>query len=207
MSIKQILDEKREWKMLQKQVKSLPSDYRFVFKEMQKYIFKVASLPTEETMSFFSGIIELFEAGIEANKSVLEVTGDDVAAFCDSLIEDNDQFDDYIKGVIEKNIYQTLNVSGQGLELLKAKYGVENLTQVYPVPINDEIWATGITAASMSSPVGMLASGVKPVYYLYKQELIIKVIDQEYTEHQIHDQKEGKYLADNMWFNSELGLD
>ncbi len=207
MSIKQLLNEKREWKMLQKQVKSLPSDYRFVFKEMQKYIFKVASLTTEETISLFSGIIELFEAGIEANKSVLEVTGDDVAAFCDSLIEDNDQFDDYIKGVIEKNIYLTLNVSGQGLEQLKAKYGAENLTQVYPAPINDKIWAIGITAASISSPVGMLASGVKPVYYLYKQELIIKVIGQEYTEHQIHNQKDGKYLADNMWFISELGLD
>ncbi len=207
MSIKQLFEEKKEWNKLQEHIKAMPSDYSFVFKEMQIYIFKVADLSTEEAIALFSGIVELFETGIELDKSVLEVTGDDVAAFCDSLIEGNNQFDEYVKGIIEKNIYKTLNVAGQGLELLKDKYGVENLTQVYPTPINDKIWAIGITAASMSSPVGMLSSGVWPTYYLYKQEMIIKVIGQEYTEYQVHNQKGNKYLADNMWFNSKLDLD
>ncbi|WOO89754.1 DUF1048 domain-containing protein [Mollicutes bacterium LVI A0078] len=206
MSIKQLFEEKKQWNKLQKQVKAMPNDYSFVFNEMQSYIFKVADLSTEEGIALFSGIIELFETGIELDKSVLEVTGDDVAAFCDSLIEGNNQFDEYVKGIIEKNIYKTLNVAGQGLELLKDKYGVENLTQVYPTPINDNIWSIGITADSMSSPVGMLSSGVKPTYYLYKQEIIIKVIGQEYTEHEVHNQKGDKYLADNMWFNSRLDL-
>lgn len=207
MSIKQLFTEKKEWNKLQKQVKAMPSDYSFVFKEMQSYIFKVADLSTEEVIALFSGIIELFETGIELDKSVLEVTGDDVAAFCDSLIEGNNQNDEYVKGIIEKNVYKTLNVAGQGLELLKDKYGVENITQVYPTPINDKMWASEITVVSMSSPVGMLSSEVKPTYYLYKQETIIKVIGQEYTEHQVHNQIEGKYLADNMWFNSRLDLD
>ncbi|GAV12865.1 hypothetical protein PBN151_2798 [Paenibacillus sp. NAIST15-1] len=41
-----------------------------------------------------SGIIDLFEEGAVLGKGVLEVTGSDVAAFCDGLIKDTKTYAD-----------------------------------------------------------------------------------------------------------------
>ncbi|MEV5447515.1 DUF1048 domain-containing protein, partial [Streptomyces sp. NPDC052644] len=40
------------------------------------------------------GIVDFFEEGVAAGKGVLEVTGTDVAAFCDELIKDSRTFAD-----------------------------------------------------------------------------------------------------------------
>lgn len=41
-----------------------------------------------------SGIIDLFEEGAVLGKGVFEVTGSDVAAFCDDLIKDTKTYAD-----------------------------------------------------------------------------------------------------------------
>lgn len=47
-----------------------------------------------------SGIVDLFEDGAKSGKSVLEVTGSNVAAFCDDLIKDSETyFDRYQESV------------------------------------------------------------------------------------------------------------
>ncbi|MER5546736.1 DUF1048 domain-containing protein [Streptomyces sp. NPDC002589] len=87
MSIQDIIEGKKQWRAHLARVKALPPDYQIVYKEMQKYLFKVGpiSLPDGPLLP---GIVDFFEEGVAAGKGVLELIGTDVAAFCDDLIKD-----------------------------------------------------------------------------------------------------------------------
>ncbi len=86
MSLQELIEGKKEWRAHMARVKALPRDYQIVYKEIQKYFYKVAPVELSEGFGMFTGIVELFEEGAAAGKGVLDVTGRDVAAFCDELI-------------------------------------------------------------------------------------------------------------------------
>lgn len=88
MGIEDIIKSKKEWREHIKRVKALPKDYQIVYKEIQKYIFKVGPIKLNESIDLLSGIVDFFEEGVSLGKSILEITGDDVASFCDELIKD-----------------------------------------------------------------------------------------------------------------------
>src|SRR5574339_773699 len=88
-----------KWRAHMARVKALPQDYQIVYKEIQRYLFNVGPVELTEGTDFLStdllsGIIDLFEEGSARGKGVLEVTGSDVAAFCDDLIKDSKTFSD-----------------------------------------------------------------------------------------------------------------
>lgn len=87
MNIKEIIEEKKEWREHMARVKALPKDYQIVYKEIQKYIFKVGTVEAKDSMDLLLGIVDFFEEGAALGKEVLEVTGSDVAAFCDDLMK------------------------------------------------------------------------------------------------------------------------
>ncbi|HEX3037829.1 MAG TPA: DUF1048 domain-containing protein [Oscillospiraceae bacterium] len=89
MSIQDIIESKKEWRAHVARVKALPQDYQSVYKEIQKYLFKVGPVELTDGIGLLSGIVDLFEEGSALGKDVLEVTGNDVAAFCDGLIKDS----------------------------------------------------------------------------------------------------------------------
>lgn len=84
-----MIEGKKEWRAHMERVKALPKDYQIVYKEVQKYIFKVGTIELEDSTDLLSGIIDFFEDGAALGKGVLEVTGSDVAAFCDELIKES----------------------------------------------------------------------------------------------------------------------
>ncbi|WBB65375.1 DUF1048 domain-containing protein [Micromonospora sp. WMMD812] len=93
MSIQDIIEGKKQWRAHVARVKALPPDYRIVYQEMQRYLFKVG--PTDLLDGgLLPGIVDFFEEGVAAGKGVLEVTGTDVAAFCDDLIKDSRTYAD-----------------------------------------------------------------------------------------------------------------
>lgn len=88
MGIQDIIKGKKQWRAHMARVQALPPDYRIVYKEMQKYLFKVGPVDLENG-NLLAGIVDFFEEGAADGKGVLELTGDDVAAFCDTLIKDS----------------------------------------------------------------------------------------------------------------------
>ncbi|NAS23563.1 DUF1048 domain-containing protein [Herbidospora sp. NEAU-GS84] len=88
MGIQDIIEGKRQWRAHVARVKALPPDYQIVYKEMQRYFFKVGPVELHDG-TLLSGILDFFEEGVTEGKGVLELTGDDVAAFCDDLIKDS----------------------------------------------------------------------------------------------------------------------
>ncbi|MGV9977745.1 DUF1048 domain-containing protein [Micromonospora wenchangensis] len=93
MSIRDIIEGKKQWRAHAARVKALPPDYRIVYQEMQRYLFKVGPTGLLDG-DLLPGIVDFFEEGVAAGKGVLEVTGTDVAAFCDELIKDSRTFAD-----------------------------------------------------------------------------------------------------------------
>jgi DNA-binding ferritin-like protein (Dps family) len=76
------LESKKEYKAFMKKVNSLPKDYAFVFKKIQKYMWNFGYGFGEEIINLY----ELFEASSAEGMHVLDVTGEDVAAFADELM-------------------------------------------------------------------------------------------------------------------------
>lgn len=97
MSIKDIIEGKKMWRAHVARIKALPQDYQIVYKEIEKYLFKVGLVEHTEGTDLLSGIIDLFEGGTALGKGVLEVTGSDVAAFCDDLIKNSKTYADIYK--------------------------------------------------------------------------------------------------------------
>ncbi|WP_062350526.1 DUF1048 domain-containing protein [Herbidospora yilanensis] len=88
MGIQDIVEGKRQWRAHLARVKALPPDYQIVYKEMQRYFFKVGPVGLHDG-TLLSGIVDFFEQGAADGKGVLELIGDDVAAFSDGLIKDS----------------------------------------------------------------------------------------------------------------------
>ena len=88
MGIQDIIEGKKQWRAHVARVKALPPDYQIVYKEMQKYLFKVGPVDMAES-GLLPGIVDFFEEGAAGGKGVLELIGSDVAAFCDGLIKDS----------------------------------------------------------------------------------------------------------------------
>ncbi|WP_337020072.1 DUF1048 domain-containing protein [Oceanobacillus massiliensis] len=99
------LDEKREWKAMEARAKSLPGEYRNAYKAIQKYMWTSGGITDwEDTSRVFGGIIDLFEEGAAEGKKVTELTGEDVAAFCDELVKDTKTWQDKYRAKLNDTI-------------------------------------------------------------------------------------------------------
>ena len=108
MSIRDIIEGKKKWRAHVARVKSLPRDYQIVYKEIQKYLFKVGPVQLTEETGLLSGMIDFFEEGAALGKGVLEVTGNDVAAFCDDLIRDSKTYADIYQESVNQEVSKAM---------------------------------------------------------------------------------------------------
>lgn len=88
MGIRDIVEGKRQWRAHMARVKALPPDYQIVYKEIQKYLFKVGPIDLAGGR-LLPELVGFFEEGVAAGRAALELIGDDVAAFCDDLVKDS----------------------------------------------------------------------------------------------------------------------
>lgn len=113
MSIQDIIEGKKKWRAHMARVRALPQDYQIVYKEIQNYLFKVGPVELTEGTGLLSGIVDLFEDGASLGKGVLEVTGRDVAAFCDDLIKDSktyaDVYQESMSQEVSKSVKKAMN--------------------------------------------------------------------------------------------------
>jgi len=108
---KKIIGDKKEYKQQMARVEALPSDYQFVYKKIQGYMWNFAAGSGYDMLKVQYELIDLFEAGAAEGKHVLEITGDDVAAFCDELLRNAKT---YTENWHEKLNRDILNKFGKG---------------------------------------------------------------------------------------------
>ena len=88
MGIQDIIEGKKQWRAHVARVKALPPDYQIVYKEIQRYLFKVGPVDLADG-NLLAEIVDFFEEGVAAGRGVLELIGNDVAAFVDDLVKDS----------------------------------------------------------------------------------------------------------------------
>jgi len=90
------LEDEREWKKMEARAKALPVEYHHAYKAIQKYMWTAGGAPTDwkDSSRIFSGILELLEEGAAEGKRVTDLTGEDVADFCDELVKDEQTWKD-----------------------------------------------------------------------------------------------------------------
>lgn len=90
------LEGKKEWKALEARVKLLPEEYQTVYSEIKHYVWQ-GGTGLMDPSDLFKRLVELFEDGAVNGKHVLEVTGNDVAAFVDKLASDGKTYADTLR--------------------------------------------------------------------------------------------------------------
>jgi len=85
------LEEKRDYKKNEARAKALPAEYAQAYKEIKNYIFHTSGILTMDPLK---SLVDLLEEAAAEGKSVLEVTGPDVAAFADELVRGEKSYKD-----------------------------------------------------------------------------------------------------------------
>ena len=107
-NIKRIFESKREYKQQMERVKALPEDYQYDFKKIQSHMWMFAAGPGYDMMKIHYDLIELFESGAAQGKDVLEITGDDVAGFCDELLRSASTYTENWRENLNRDIHKKL---------------------------------------------------------------------------------------------------
>lgn len=111
MKLRELIEQKKQWRAHTRRVKSLPRDYRIVYSEMQKYLFKLGPVEFEESTDLLSGIVDLLEEGAASGKNVLDVTGKDVAVFCDALVSGLPTYADISQEAADRAVAKSVNAA------------------------------------------------------------------------------------------------
>lgn len=103
-NIKQMIKEKKEYREQVKRIDALPQEYQYVFNKIQKYMWSFASGDGYDMLEVQTGVLELFEEGVINGKSVLEITGEDVADFVDELLKSTTKYTDAWRDKLNRDI-------------------------------------------------------------------------------------------------------
>lgn len=83
------IDDKKEWRELEVRGKALPSEYKKAYNAIKKYMSTSSGISDwKDNSRILGGILDLFEEGAAEGKKVTDLTGVDVASFCDELVKD-----------------------------------------------------------------------------------------------------------------------
>lgn len=107
-NIKKIIESKRMYKRHMARVEALPKDYQYVFKKIQRHMWMFAAGSGYDMMKLHYDLIELFETGAADGKHVLEVTGEDVALFCDELLRNARTYTENWRETLNRDILKKL---------------------------------------------------------------------------------------------------
>ncbi len=109
--IKKIIGDKKEYIMMMARVAAMPEDYQFVFKKIQQYMWNFAAGDGYDMLKIHYELIDLFETGVAEGKRVLEITGEDVAAFCDELLRNTKTYTENWREKLNRDIREKLGGS------------------------------------------------------------------------------------------------
>jgi len=103
-----ILGDKKEWKAMEARADALPRDYQAVYDEMKGYMWRFASGDGMAIIAVLKDVLGLFETSAAERKGVLDVTGEDVAAFCDERLRGTTSYFDTWRASLNREVARKL---------------------------------------------------------------------------------------------------
>jgi DNA-binding ferritin-like protein (Dps family) len=110
--LKKILGDKKEWRGMEARAAALPSDYRIVYDEIKQYMWRFTAGDGMDIVAILNDLLGLFETGAADGKRALEVTGPDVAAFCDELLRNAKTYTENWRDALNRNVSKRLRQEG-----------------------------------------------------------------------------------------------
>jgi DNA-binding ferritin-like protein (Dps family) len=84
-----LIGDRKEWKRMEARANALPRDYRIVYGGMKSYMWRFTASDGMDIVAILKDVLAEFEAEAAEGKPALEVTGEDVAAYCDARLGDS----------------------------------------------------------------------------------------------------------------------
>ena len=81
-----LIGDKKDWKRMEARAAALPQDYRIVYGELKSYMWRFTAGDGMDIVDILRDVLGEFEAGAAEGRKVLDVTGPDVAAYCDARL-------------------------------------------------------------------------------------------------------------------------
>ncbi len=94
------LNEKKRYRDNEKRAKALPDEYAKAYKEIRNYLWSTSGILTIEPLV---SLVDLLEEAAANSKSVVEITGPDVAAFADEFVKGVSSYKDKQREKLNKN--------------------------------------------------------------------------------------------------------
>ena len=92
-----LIGDRKEWKRMEARAHALPRDYRVVYGEMQSYLWRFTAGDGMDIVALLADVLADFEAAAAEGKQALEVTGENVAAYCDERLGDANPYDRHLE--------------------------------------------------------------------------------------------------------------
>jgi DNA-binding ferritin-like protein (Dps family) len=98
-----IIGDKKDWKRMEARAAELPADYRTVYSEMKSYMWRFTAGDGMDIVDILRDVLDLFETEAATGRPVVEITGTDLAAFCDArLPEHHDAYQAKLQATLDK---------------------------------------------------------------------------------------------------------
>lgn len=110
--IKQMVEDKKEYREQLARIKALPEDYQFVMEKIYEYMWSFSAGLGSDVLKIHTELLDLFEAGVAEGKLVLEITGEDVTSFCDELMHNTKKWNDGTRKRLNDKISKKLGERG-----------------------------------------------------------------------------------------------
>lgn len=106
--MKKMIREKRGYRRMMARAGTLPEDYYYVFDKIQHYMWNFAAGDGFDMTRVQSDLLDLFEEGVADGKDVLDITGEDVAAFSDELLANARTYTEKWRMKLNRDIHDKL---------------------------------------------------------------------------------------------------
>ena len=103
-----VLGDKKEWRRMEARADALPREYRIVYGEIKPYLWKFTTGDGMGTMAVLKDVLALFETSAAEGRQVLDVTGEDVAAFCDERLQGTSSWVDQRRASLNRDVAEKL---------------------------------------------------------------------------------------------------
>lgn len=107
-----LIGDKKDWKRMEARAAALPRDYRIVYGEMKSYMWRFTAGDGMDIVEILREVLGELEAAAAQGKAVLDVTGPDVAAYCDARLPATSTYLDKWRASLNGDVQKKLGHSG-----------------------------------------------------------------------------------------------
>lgn len=94
------LSEKKKYRDNEKRAKALPDEYAQAYHDIKHYLWNTSGILTIDPLA---SLVDMLEEAAANKRSVIDITGPDVAAFADELVRGESSYKDQQRDKLNKN--------------------------------------------------------------------------------------------------------